>query len=1111
MITYLIEVSICWLLFYGIYILLLSKETFFNINRWYLLSTLILGLLIPLFTVEFSSFFYEEPTHSVVYLAEGFSELAYVIDTSVEEAKSVEYSWLTLLNFLYIIGVIVAFVRFLYGFRQIYGLYKAGTIVKKGNYHLILTQTPHLPFSFFNYLFWNEGMALEDKDSGKIITHELAHINQWHSLDVLLLEFLGIALWFSPPIYWYKKSLRTVHEYLADAYVLRDTKKKQYGHLLIRQVQSGMQVALANNFIHSQLKQRINMMTRNKSRRKALTRYLPVLPLLLLMVLVFSNKNVQQNFKETTAKANSALEELSPDVLKALIATEDVRFFDSKVVKQKLIDAYKIDDPFNFVNYTPTEADLKKMEDSKKIKNLHQEAKRLIAKYPKNENDIKALMKEVALEKGYKVRFNGDNIIYQSINKEIQAQEKESFKLLVVNGAIVGLTNSIIPSSEVQKLEELSPELAMEKFGKENGENGAVLITSEEWTVLESTSGETILVRKDAADLYDDGKHFFKMTDAEKSRALPDTPPLFPGGEKELLKFIYSNIKYPAEARNKGIYGNLNAQFIVEKDGSISKLKVKNDLGGGLKNEVLRVLKLVQEMPAKWTPATKDGVPIKTTYQLPFVYLLEGKGDDGTIFKREVLEKPKGIHIAIVGLFKNEESNTIDPIYKEVDEMPRFPGCEDKAGTKAEINTCAQQEMLQFIYTNIKYPAAARKAGIEGTVVVRFVVDKNGQIINREIVRSIGGGTDAEVLSTVGKMPNWIPGRKDGKVVSVVYNLPVKFKLAEDAKPLVLLNDRPYSKNYKEINKDAIKTIDILGGDEETVKIFGEKGKNGVIRIQLKEKIHLVEVTVKGIKEYRLKSDMIKHNKNSKIPTNLENGEPVYKLVDEMPLFPGCEGTAYSETRRNCANKKMLEFIYANVKYPATARKAEIEGVAVVRFVVEKDGTISDVEILRNPGEGTGEEALRVVNLMAEQNIKWTPGRQDGKPVNVNFNLPIKFKLGEESLKSDKKIIYHPSAPKIPIGYEGEATKLDLGDKTITMNVFPNPVREQMSITLEGSAKNVLLTVFDLNGKEYFSEKIQSLGGILHKTINLNNAPKGTLIVNVRHEGKDYQNKVVVQ
>ena len=212
MITYLIEVSICWLLFYSIYVLLLSKETFFNINRWYLLSTLILGLLIPLFTVEFSSLFYQEPTSSVVYLAEGVSEFEAVIKTSVAEAKTVHLSWYTLLMLGYLIGVVAAFIRFFYGFKQIYGLYKEGQVIQKGKYQLVITKTPHLPFSFFNYLFWNEALILEDKDSGKIITHELAHINQWHSLDVLLLEFLGIALWFSPPIYWYKKSLRTVHE-----------------------------------------------------------------------------------------------------------------------------------------------------------------------------------------------------------------------------------------------------------------------------------------------------------------------------------------------------------------------------------------------------------------------------------------------------------------------------------------------------------------------------------------------------------------------------------------------------------------------------------------------------------------------------------------------------------------------------------------------------------------------------------------------------------------------------------------------------------------------------------------------------------------------------------
>ena len=310
MIAYLIEVSICWMLFYGIYCLFLSKETFFNINRWYLLSTLLLGLLIPVFRVDVTTMLFQAPVESVTYISTGVSDLEFVIASEVAAAQKVQFSWWTLLKIGYFLGVFVALARFFHGFHQIYQLYKTGKVIQKGAYKLVLTQKPHLPFSFFNYLFWHESTAIATKDAGKIITHEIAHINQWHSVDVLFLELLNIFLWFSPPIYWYKKSLRAVHEYLADAYVLRDTKKKQYGQLLIQQVQSGMQIALANHFIHSQLKKRITMMTRNKSRRKELMRYLPALPLLLLMVLVFSNKNVQQNFNETTVKASLAFEDI---------------------------------------------------------------------------------------------------------------------------------------------------------------------------------------------------------------------------------------------------------------------------------------------------------------------------------------------------------------------------------------------------------------------------------------------------------------------------------------------------------------------------------------------------------------------------------------------------------------------------------------------------------------------------------------------------------------------------------------------------------------------------------------------------------------------------------
>ena len=122
-----------------------------------------------------------------------------------------------------------------------------------------------------------------------------------------------------------------------------------------------------------------------------------------------------------------------------------------------------------------------------------------------------------------------------------------------------------------------------------------------------------------------------------------------------------------------------------------------------------------------------------------------------------------------------------------------------------------------------------------------------------------------------------------------------------------------------------------------------------------------------------------------------------------MPLFPGCgEISTYAE-RKQCADKKMLDFIYANVKYPAEARENGVEGMAVVSFVVEKDGSVSGAKAVRDPGAGTGAEAVRVVRLMQERGLRWQPGEQAGKRVKVQFNLPVKFKLEADKPKKTPK------------------------------------------------------------------------------------------------------------
>jgi TonB family protein len=120
---------------------------------------------------------------------------------------------------------------------------------------------------------------------------------------------------------------------------------------------------------------------------------------------------------------------------------------------------------------------------------------------------------------------------------------------------------------------------------------------------------------------------------------------------------------------------------------------------------------------------------------------------------------------------------------------------------------------------------------------------------------------------------------------------------------------------------------------------------------------------------------------------------PAPLVVEEMPLFPGCEDISDYEKRKSCADQKLMHYVYANVKYPKEAIEEGKHGMAVINFEINYKGEVFGAKIVRDPGAGMGEEALRVVKGMIADGIRWTPGRSQGKPVTVQFNLPVKFKL----------------------------------------------------------------------------------------------------------------------
>ncbi len=126
--------------------------------------------------------------------------------------------------------------------------------------------------------------------------------------------------------------------------------------------------------------------------------------------------------------------------------------------------------------------------------------------------------------------------------------------------------------------------------------------------------------------------------------------------------------------------------------------------------------------------------------------------------------------------------------------------------------------------------------------------------------------------------------------------------------------------------------------------------------------------------------------------------EDVYKVVEEMPRFPGCESLTSMEEKKRCSDKKMFEFIASNLKYPKLAKNSGLEGTCVIQFIVALDGSIENIKVVREIGGGTGEATRNVIEKMNNLPSKWISGKQGGKPVKVMYTLPVKFRLEDNGI-----------------------------------------------------------------------------------------------------------------
>lgn len=272
------------MLFTGLYYLLFRKETFHRFNRFYLLASLLLAAVIP--AVHLPGFSGGNPLLPVRIIK---AVIVYAGQVTTDNASGLKSG--TLLTLVYG-GMALLFTGYLLAQLIHLGLLAFRCENARWNdFRLVILPDKSHSFSFFNFIFLSMP-AGETPGQSPVLHHEMAHARQWHSLDILLIQIVKIFQWFNPFVYLAEKALQETHEYLADAAVLeQDGEPGRYRLLLLTQV-FGLQPGIFNFFNHSLIKNRLTMMTKEKSPLRNRFKYLAALPLVLLLGLVMCcNRN----------------------------------------------------------------------------------------------------------------------------------------------------------------------------------------------------------------------------------------------------------------------------------------------------------------------------------------------------------------------------------------------------------------------------------------------------------------------------------------------------------------------------------------------------------------------------------------------------------------------------------------------------------------------------------------------------------------------------------------------------------------------------------------------------------------------------------------------------
>ena len=329
---YILKSSVCLVLFYLFFRLLLSKETFHRFNRMALLGVLFFSLLIPCIEVTTR---HQVEVQQAVLSIEQLLLMAELEATpanvgAVQETSAI--SWVQVVLLVYLAGILFLACRNIYSLICLFRLIHSGKHEKlEKGVTLVVHNQEIAPFSWMKYIVISR-KDLEE-NGREILIHEMAHIHHRHSVDLLVADICIFFQWFNPGAWLLKQELQNIHEYEADETVINEgVNAKEYQLLLIKKAVGTRLYSMANSFNHSKLKKRITMMLKEKSNPWARLKYLYVLPLAAIAVTAFARPEISEKVEEISAVKVNDLAEIVEKKSEENVVKEPIDTTKNKVV-----------------------------------------------------------------------------------------------------------------------------------------------------------------------------------------------------------------------------------------------------------------------------------------------------------------------------------------------------------------------------------------------------------------------------------------------------------------------------------------------------------------------------------------------------------------------------------------------------------------------------------------------------------------------------------------------------------------------------------------------------------------------------------------------------------